>query len=160
MKEWNDELDEEFTLLNDCWVDSNDDSKMTDSSSSKNSQTQLNKFYQQIYKQAEPHLMKLIDNSNDFKTISKVKKLNERIFQHNEQQKLSSTHWQDDIIKYKTIRAHVRAIMSFHQALIQNPADIKARQKWDNELNMLKKFNKQNDYSFTWVLNDLISAKS
>jgi len=149
MEEWDGELNEEFTLLNGRWVDSNGDSKMAESPPSENSQAQPNEFYQQIYKQAEPHLMKLIDNPDDSEAIGKVKELNGRIFQHNEQQKLPSTHWQDGTIEYETIRAHVHAIMPFHQALIQNPADAEARQKWDDEFNMLKKFNKQNGYPST-----------
>lgn len=50
--------------------------------------------------------------------------------------------------------------MPFHQALIQNPADAEARQKWDDGLNMLKEFNKQNGYPSTWVLDDPVPAKS
>lgn len=74
------ELDEEFTLLNGRWVDRNGDSKMADSPPSENSQTQPNEPYQQIHKQAESHLMKLIDNLDDSEAIGKVKELNGRIF--------------------------------------------------------------------------------
>jgi hypothetical protein len=85
MDNWDGEFDENLTLQNGRWV--NGSTEMADAPMPA-AHAQPNEFYQQIYKQATPLLIRIINNNADSDAINQVKELNGKILAHNIKEKL------------------------------------------------------------------------
>jgi hypothetical protein len=148
MDSWDGDIDESLTLQDGRWI--RGDSEMTDDPTTA-AHAQPNEFYQQIYEQATPLLARIIGNNADSDAINKVKDLNGKIVDHNMKEKLPRERLQQGIIHYETIIAHVSSMLPYQQALINNPADLEARKKWDDGYNILKEANKREGYPEKWL---------
>jgi hypothetical protein len=85
MDDWDGDFNESLTFRDGRWV--NGSIEMTDAPISA-AHAQPNEFYQQIYKQATPLLIRIINNNADSNVINQIKKLNGKILAYNIKEKL------------------------------------------------------------------------